>query len=60
MTTPHKTPSYPLFRVRGRTSLHGVALIALCVALGVSFVSQIWSGPTPDDARPGTAVVERA
>jgi hypothetical protein len=60
MTTSQTTPSYPLFHVRSRSTLHGVALIALCVALGVGFVSQIWSGPTADGARAGVAAVERA
>lgn len=57
-TTSQTTPSHPTFRVRGRSSLHGVALISLCLALGGAFVSQIWSG-TPEAARTATAMVER-
>lgn len=60
MTTTHTTPSYPLFRIRGRSSLHGVALIALCVALGVSFVSEIWSGPETDGRATQPVAAERA
>jgi hypothetical protein len=58
-TTTPKASSSPLFHVRGRSTLHGVALIGLCIALGVGFVSQIWSGPEAGTAvRP--AAVARA
>ena len=58
MTTSQTTSASPLFfRVRGRSSLRGVAIISLCLALGGAFVSQIWTG-TPDAGRVTT--VERA
>jgi hypothetical protein len=60
MTTMTETKqSAPQFQVRGRSSFHGVALIALCLALGGAFVSQVWSGPSTDGTR-RPAAAERA
>ena len=48
MTTSTTTPTSLSFNVRGgrRSTVHAVALISLCVALGAGFVSQSWSGPS--------------
>jgi hypothetical protein len=59
-TTTQTTSSVPSFHVRGRSSAHGVALIALCLALGGAFVSQVWSGPSAEGTRARPAAAERA
>ena len=48
MTTSSTSAASPTFHVRGgsRSTIHAVALISLCVALGAGFVSQVWSGPS--------------
>jgi len=56
MTTSSTTPTSPSFHVRGRrATLHAVALMALCAALGAGFISQIWSGPSSAHAVVATA-----
>jgi hypothetical protein len=47
MTTPTTIPNAPSFHVRAtrRSTFVGVALVSLCVALGATFLSQVWSGP---------------
>lgn len=52
MTPAITNPSHPVFHVRGgrRSTVHAVALISLCFALGAGFASQVWSGPATSQA----------
>jgi hypothetical protein len=46
MTTP-TTSTTPTFHVRGAlATLRGVLIVSGCLALGTTFVAQIWSGPS--------------
>jgi hypothetical protein len=50
MTNGNHLPAYPLFRTRGRSTLHGLVLVGLCVALAISSVR----GRGPGEAAAGS------
>jgi hypothetical protein len=48
MTNARNVPAYPLFRTRGRSTLHGIVLAALCIALAISSARGGGSGSAED------------
>lgn len=46
MTTSTSASPTPTFRVHGRlATLRGILIVSACLALGGTFVAQVWSGP---------------